>query len=97
MKRGPCPARARTRRHDCNPVVHGPFLIGAIQLRLPVARLVHAGLPLIGHDQPRGPVEEGQRARMRADPIRQPAGPGGFGVGVVAGAEHGHEHECRAI
>ena len=33
---------------------------------------------------------------MRPDPIRQSPGPGGFGVGVVAGTQHGHEYECRA-
>ena len=33
---------------------------------------------------------------MRADPVRQAAGPSGFGIRVVAGAEHGDEYVRRA-
>jgi hypothetical protein len=81
---GPC-------RHNCHAVMRGPVLIGAVQLRIPEAGLVHPRLPLIGHDQARGTAEELQHPRMRTDPVRQTARPGGFGVSVVTGTEHGDE------
>ena len=73
----------------------GPFLIGAIQFRVPVAWFLNTGLPLVGHDELRGAAEKRQRARMRPDPVRQTARPGGLGIGVVAGTQHGHEYVRR--
>lgn len=79
------------RRHHGHAVMRGPVLIGAVQLRLPVAGLVDAGFPLVGHDDLRGALEVLEHARVGADPVRQAACPGGLGIGVVTGAQHGDE------
>src|SRR4051794_5458271 len=71
-------------------IVNRPFLIGSIQFRFPVPRLVDSGLPLIRHDQSRSAAEEIQRAGVGTDPIRQTASPRGFGVGVAAGFTGGN-------
>jgi len=85
------PSSTGTRRHYRHAIVNRPFLIGSIQFRFPVTRLVDSGLPLIRHDQSRSAAEEIQRAGVGTDPIRQTASPRGFGVGVAAGAQHRYE------
>ena len=48
-------------------------------------------LQVVGHHLRRHAAEEGEGARVRADPVGQRLGPGRLGIGVVGGAEHGDE------
>ena len=89
------PRMSGARRDNGHTIVSGPILVGAIQLRFPIAGPAHAGTPLIGHHQFRGALEELESPGMGRDPVGQVPCPGGFGVGVVAGAQHRHEDGGR--
>ena len=72
-------------------VVSGQFSIGVIDLRCITRGPGDRGLEVVRDQQLRRPAEEAQHALMRADPVRQRLGPGGFGIGVAGGAKHPDE------
>ena len=58
-----------TRRHDGRVVVGRHLGVAAVDRRLVEARLGDAGLQVVGHHHRRHAAEEGEGARVRADPV----------------------------
>src|SRR5690606_38206928 len=56
--------------------------------RLVTMRVSDAGFEIVRDQHLGDTTEEGERPLMRTDPVRQALRPGGFGEGVVRGAEH---------
>lgn len=71
--------------------MRGAGLVGALQAGLVTARQHHAALELVADDRGGHSAKEGERPLVAGDPVGHLLGPGRFGVGVVRGAEDGHE------
>jgi hypothetical protein len=72
--------------------VNRQIAIRAVQFRLVIARLIHPRLKVVRDDKTARSLEELEGSHMRVDPVPEVLRPGGFGVGVVAGAQHRYEH-----
>jgi hypothetical protein len=86
----------RASGQDPDAVVHGHFVIGGVEIGFVAAGPAHAAAEVIGDDQLRKAAQEFEGAHVGAEPILQALAGGGFGVGVVAGAEHGHKESRGA-
>ena len=82
---------SRPCRNDRDPIVGGHLFVGAVDAGLIAAGLGDTGLQVVGNDDFRhaGKVVEG--TNVGSDPVAESLCPGGFGEGVVTGAEHGDE------
>ena len=69
----------------------GHLLIGGIQIRLVAAGMADRCLAIVGNKQGRRAAQKLQRTDVRTNPGAQILIPGGFGIGVVAGAQDGNE------
>ena len=81
-----------TRRQDRRVIVGGEILVGAVDAGLVAARGGDASLEVVADDGVRDAADRRESVDVRADPIRQSLAPTRFRIGVVRGAEHGHEH-----
>ena len=79
------------RGQHAHPVVHGQFVIGAVQIGLVAAGPLHAGAGIIGDDQLGNTTQEFEGADVGADPVLQFLALGGFGISVVAGPQDSDE------
>ena len=86
------PGMIRPCRKYPHAIMDRQIAIGAIQFRLVVAGRLHARLQVVGHDKLGRSREELESPHMRVRPVPQVLRPRGFGVGVVAGPQHRHEH-----
>ena len=85
-------ARApRPRRQDRRAVMGRQVEIGPVETRLVPVGAGDADLWVVGHQLRRHAADEGERADMRADPVRQRLGPARLGIGVAGGAHHRDE------
>ena len=73
----------RPRRHDGGVVVGRHLGVAAVDRRFEEAGLGDARLQIIGHHHRRDAADEGEGARVRADPVGQALRPRGLGIGVV--------------
>ena len=62
-----------------------------VQIGLVAVGLGHTTAQVVRNQQFTGAAKEGEGAHVRADPVGELLRPGGLGVGVVGGAQHGHE------
>ena len=81
-----------TRGNNRRVVMRRHFPIRGIEIRLVEAWLGHTRLQVIRHDDLGDTAEELEGSNVRADPVPQILPQRDLGEGVVAGAQHGHEH-----
>ena len=86
---------ARAGRHDHGLVVRRQFFIGTIDPGLVPTRSGNGTLQLVRYPQGGRAPEVLDHSRMRAHPVRELLRRRRFGVGVAAGAEHGHKQLDR--
>lgn len=81
----------RARRDHGHAVVRGHRRIGGIQVRFVAAGARYPGPEIVGDEERGHAADEVEQTHVRTDPVGELLGPGGLGVGVVAGPEHGDE------
>jgi len=69
--------------------VRGHFFVSPIDARLIPARLGHTGLQIVRHHDLGHAAHKLEGAHMRTDPVGQSLGQARFGIGIIAGAQHG--------
>jgi hypothetical protein len=67
------------------------ILVGGIEIGLVAGGLVHAAWQVIRDQDLGAPAKVGEGPHVGANPIGQPLGPGGLGIGVVARPQHRDE------
>ncbi|MNQ75957.1 hypothetical protein D3C85_907730 [compost metagenome] len=80
------------RRHHRHAVMFGQVAVAGVDVRLVAMRFAHRTAQVVRHHDLRDPVEEGEAAGVRAQPVRQLLRPGSLGEGVAGGTEHRDEH-----
>jgi hypothetical protein len=83
-------------REDRHAVRRGQLGVRGVEVRLVAMGAGHPAVQVIGDEDRADPPEKGERPHVRADPVRQPPGPGRLGAGVVRGAQHGDKDVGRA-
>ena len=78
--------------NDYSPVVLCKIAIGRVQIWLVVTGIFDGGFPVVWHSHGWHTLEELKSADVGANPGGQIPVPGRLGVGVVAGAQDGHEN-----
>ena len=87
----------RPRGQHAHAVVHGQFVIRAVQIRLVAAGPIHSRAGIIRDDQFGNTAEEFEGTNVGADPVLQFLARGGFGVSVVAGPQDSDEDRGRPL
>ena len=91
------PGLVRACRQDAHAVMPSHFLIGGVEVGFVTASADDAGASVIGDDQLRNALEKFKGADVSAEPVFQSLAPGGFRVGVVAGAQDSDKDESRTV
>jgi hypothetical protein len=67
------------------------LIVGSVQQWFVTTSFIHAAAKIVWDHQRGHSFKETEGASVRADPIGETLSPGRFCVGVVGGAQHGHE------
>src|SRR5579872_4342159 len=87
----------RPRGQHAHAVVHGQFVISAVEVGLVATGAIHAGTSVVGDDQFGNTTQEFKSADVRTNPVLQFLALGGFGISVVAGSQDGDEDGGLAL
>ena len=79
-------------RDDSHTIMGCHLLVGRVQGRFIAAGSGDPTFEVIGNDTGGDGVEIAKSPDMGADPVGQGLTPGGLGIGVITGAQHGHKH-----
>jgi Kef-type K+ transport system membrane component KefB len=81
---------------NADAIVHGQLLVGRVEVRFITASATNAGASVVGDDQLGNTAQKLKRAHVSPKPVIQTLAPGGFDVGIGAGAQDGDKQRSRA-